>query len=96
MTENKPKNPSAVPGEMHRIDQDRNAGENLKRRDAELYVVLGLFMVALGIPVIIGTYFAAQVADYRPAVVNFVCGMTLTGIGIASIYYGRVLRRKLA
>jgi len=84
------------PGEMHRIDAVRNTGANLERRDAELYVVLGLFLFALGLPVILGTYFAMQVSDYRAAIVNCVCGLVLAGIGVAGMLYGWMLRRGLA
>lgn len=84
-----------VPGEMHRIDEERNTGVNLQRRDAELYIVLGIFMAALGFPVILGTYFTIQGGNFRPAVVNFVCGLVLFGIGVASILYGWVLKKGL-
>jgi hypothetical protein len=86
----------SVPGEMHRIDADRNTGVNLQRRDAELYVVLGLFMFALGLPVILGTYFAMQISDYRAAIVNFVCGVVLAGIGLSSMLYGWMIKRRMA
>lgn len=83
-------------GEMHRIDTDRNTGESLQRRDTELYIALGLFLTALGIPVIIGTLFALEAETYHPAVVNFICGVVLTGIGVAGIVYGLLRRRNAA
>ncbi|MGC8737274.1 MAG: hypothetical protein ACP5UA_01360 [Candidatus Hydrogenedens sp.] len=82
-------------GEMHRIDNERNQGVQLEHRDAELYIVMGIFVVALGLPVILGTYFSMQASNYRPAVVNFICGVVMTGIGIASILYGWAMKKRL-
>jgi len=83
-------------GEMHRIDNERNAGVQLEHRDAELYIAIGIFIVALGLPVIFGTYFTYQVGDYRPAVVNLICGVIMTAIGVASIVYGWIIKKRLA
>lgn len=82
-------------GEMHRIDSERNRGVQLEHRDAELYIVMGFFIAALGLPVILGTYYALQTGNYRPAIVNFVCGVVMTGIGIASILYGWAIKKRL-
>ncbi len=81
--------------EMHRIDTERNQGVQLEHRDAELYIALGIFVTALGIPVIFGTYYTLQSGDYKPAVVNFICGVVMTGIGIASILYGWAMKKRL-
>ena len=40
-------------GDMHRIDSTKNTGDNLKRRDAELYVLLGGFLVLQLLPLIV-------------------------------------------
>lgn len=90
-----PKNTTSQRGEMHRIDDERNKGIQLEHRDAELYIVLGAFVVALGLPVILGTYYTFQGGNYRAAVVNFICGVVMTGIGIASILYGWVMKKRL-
>ncbi len=82
-------------GEMHRIDNERNKGVQLEHRDAELYIALGIFIVALGLPVILGTFYTLQAGSYRPAVVNFICGLVMTGIGIASILYGWAMKKRL-
>ncbi len=60
------------------------------KRDAEIYVALGCFIVFVGIPVLAGTYWAAQ-TNPRAAVVNLVCSLVLLGMGVASIVYGRIL-----
>jgi len=44
----------------------------------------------VGLPVVAGTYWAAQV-DIPAAVVNIVCAGILLLIGAAAIIYGRVL-----
>lgn len=82
-------------GEMHRIDDERNKGVQLEHRDAELYIVMGIFVVALGLPVILGTYYSMQADNIRPAIVNFICGVVMTGIGIASILYGWAMKKRL-
>ncbi len=89
------KNTTFQRGEMHHIDDERNKGIQLEHRDAELYIVLGIFVVALGLPVILGTYYTLQGGDYRAAVVNFICGIVMTGIGLASILYGWAMKKRL-
>lgn len=96
MSDSQPPETHKQHGEMHRIDTTRNTGENLARRDTELYIALGLFLTALGIPVMIGTFFALDYENYHPAVVNMICGMVLTGIGVTGILYGLARRRNAA
>jgi len=81
--------------EMHRIDTERNTGVQLAQRDSELYFALGIFIVALALPVIFGTYYAYQWGDIRPAIVNLISGLVMLGIGIASILYGWVIRKRI-
>jgi hypothetical protein len=64
--------------------------QDMEKRDGETYVALGLFIVAVGIPVVAGTYFAYQ-TNVRAAIVNAVCSVVLLMIGAASILYGRLL-----
>lgn len=82
-------------GEMHRIDADRNTGVSLEHRDAELYIALGLFLTALGLPVTFGTFFTMQGGDYRAAIVNLICGLVLDLIGIVWMGYGWISRKRL-
>jgi hypothetical protein len=71
-------------------DSDRNANIRMEKRDGETYIALGIFIVALGLPVLAGTYWAAQ-TSVRGAVVNAVCGVVLILIGAASMGYGWLL-----
>ncbi len=82
-------------GDMHRIDSTKNTGDNLKTRDAELYVVLGSFLVALGLPVILGTWFAITGGRIPAAVVNAVAGLSLLAMGAGSIFYGLAIKKGL-
>ncbi len=72
---------------------ESNPNIEMEKRDGETYIALGIFIVAVGIPVVIGTYWAYQ-SNVRAAVVNVVCGVTLLLIGAASMFYGRVLMRR--
>lgn len=82
-------------GEMHRIDSTKNTGDNLKARDAELYVVLGVFLVALGLPVVLGTWFAVASGRMHAAVVNAIAGLSLVAMGGGSIFYGLAIKKGL-
>jgi hypothetical protein len=76
--------------EIKLSDSDKNVNIRLEKRDGETYIALGLFIVAVGLPVMAGTYWAYQ-TNVRAAVVNVVCAGVLLLIGVASIVYGRVL-----
>jgi hypothetical protein len=71
-------------------DSDKNVNIQMEKRDGETYIALGLFIVAVGIPVVAGTYWAAQ-TNMRAAIVNLVCSGVLMAIGIGAIVYGRIL-----
>lgn len=71
-------------------DSDKNVNIRMEKRDGETYIALGLFIVAVGLPVMAGTYFAAQ-TNTRAAVVNVVCATVLLLIGFGAIIYGRLL-----
>jgi hypothetical protein len=62
----------------------------MEKRDGETYVALGIFILAVGLPVVAGTYWAYQ-TNVRAAVVNVVCGAVLLLIGAGSVLYGRTL-----
>jgi hypothetical protein len=64
--------------------------DRMEKRDGELYIALGIFIMAVGLPVLIGTYWAAQVKVHA-AVVNAACGGVLLLIGAASLAYGFVV-----
>ena len=77
--------------EVKLSDSDKNVNIRMEKRDGETYIALGLFIVAVGLPVMAGTYWAYQPTNIRPAVVNVICAGVLLLIGVASIVYGRVL-----
>ncbi len=76
--------------EIKLSDSDKNVNIRMEKRDGETYIALGLFIVAVALPVMAGTYWAAQ-TNIRAAVVNVVCSGVLLLIGVAAIVYGRVL-----
>lgn len=82
-------------GEMHRIDSAKNTGDNLKRRDAELYILLGAFLVVLGLPVIFGTWYSVHGGLMRAALVNMIAGLSLVGMGGGAIFYGLAIQKGL-
>lgn len=71
-------------------DSDKNVNIRMEKRDGETYIALGLFIVAVGLPVVAGTYWAAQ-TNVHAAIVNIVCAGVLLLIGVASIVYGWTL-----
>jgi hypothetical protein len=71
-------------------DSDKNVNICMEKRDGETYIALGLFIVAVGLPVLAGTYWAAK-TDMRAAIVNVICASVLLLIGVTAIGYGRVL-----
>lgn len=71
-------------------DSDKNVNIRMEKRDGETYVALGLFIVAVGLPVMAGTYWAAK-TDVSAATVNVICAGVLLLIGCAAIGYGRIL-----
>lgn len=67
-----------------------NVNIAMEQRDGETYIALGLFIVAIGLPVVAGTYWAYQ-SNIRAAIVNIICAAVLLLIGFSAITYGRVL-----
>lgn len=80
-----------MPGTIDKTAEEHTATEMMKR-DGETYIAVGLFIVALSIPVLIGTIWAME----RPhaAVVNAVCGVVLAVVGGGSIAYGWMLYKR--
>lgn len=56
------------------------------QRDREVLTALGIFLVVLSIPVLIGVFFEEGLV---PSIVNGVAGVVLMGIGAAMIWRGR-------
>ena len=46
--------------EVKLSDSDQNANIRMEKRDGETYIALGIFIVAVGLPVLLGTYWAYQ------------------------------------
>ncbi|HOC67663.1 MAG TPA: hypothetical protein PLL36_13480 [Candidatus Hydrogenedentes bacterium] len=65
---------------------DEHTGKDMRKRDGETNMAVGLFLFALGIPVFLGTFWALD----RPhaALVNAICGATLLLIGGVVVVYG--------
>ncbi|MCC6486859.1 MAG: hypothetical protein IT364_05105 [Candidatus Hydrogenedentes bacterium] len=70
---------------IEKTAEEHSAAEMMKR-DGETYMAVGLFILALSIPVLIGTIWALD----RPhaAVVNATCGAALAVVGGGAIAYG--------
>ena len=55
-------------------------------RSASRDLAVGLFVLAIGLPVLIGTIWALD--NPRAAVVNAICGVVLLAIGAGATWYG--------
>ncbi|MBP8128858.1 MAG: hypothetical protein KA184_04695 [Candidatus Hydrogenedentes bacterium] len=73
-------------------ESQKKKTEDFGKRDAETYMAIGIFIMAVGIPVLLGTMWALD----RPhaAVVNAICGAVLCLIGAGCIGYGWLLHRR--
>jgi len=69
------------------------ANETLKR-DGETNIAVGLFLFALGVPVMIGTIWALD--RPRAAFINALCGGILMLIGAGVVLYGWLGVRRAA
>jgi hypothetical protein len=70
----------------------RHTKNEMVRRDGETGLAVGLFVLALAIPVLFGTLYGLETP--RAAVVNFVCGMVLLIIGGSATGYGWILLKR--
>lgn len=75
-----------MPETIEKTTEEHSAREMMKR-DGETYMAVGLFIVALAIPVLIGTLWAWE-SRRNAAIVNLGCGVTLGAIGVVATYYG--------
>lgn len=64
----------------------RHSDNDMLKRDGETSMAVGLFVFAVGLPVVIGTLWALD--NPRAAVVNAVCGLVLLAIGGGATWYG--------
>jgi hypothetical protein len=66
--------------------EPRHTENDMLKRDGETSMAVGLFVLAVGLPVLIGTLWALD--NPRAAVVNAVCGAALIAIGGGATWYG--------
>lgn len=64
---------------------------NHTQRDAETFLILGGFVILLGLPVTLGTLWES---NFHAQVVNAVAGLVLLGIGGAMFAWGLMLRAR--
>lgn len=74
------------------VQSESKHPEGFEKRDAETYIAIGIFILAVGIPVLLGTIWAMD----RPhaAIVNAICGAVLCLIGAGCIGYGMFMNRR--
>lgn len=70
----------------------RHTKNDMVKRDGETGMAVGLFILALAFPVLIGTLYGLD--RPRAAVVNFVCGLVLLAIGAGATGYGWILFKR--
>lgn len=66
--------------------EPRHTENEMLMRDGETSMAVGIFVAAIGLPVLIGTIWALE--NPRAAVVNAICGLVLLGIGGGATWYG--------
>ena len=66
--------------------EPRHTDNEMLKRDGETSMAVGLFVLAIGLPVLIGTIWALD--NPRAAVVNAICGVVLLAIGAGATWYG--------
>lgn len=71
---------------------EKPAGHEHTKRDAEILMALGSFLIVLAIPVFIGTYFASGVV---PRLINLAAGSIVFVIGALMVWRGVWTRRHL-
>lgn len=72
--------------------EERHTKNDMLKRDGETSMAVGLFIFALGLPVLLGTLW--ELDKPRAAVVNAVCGLVLVLIGGGATGYGwRLFKR---
>lgn len=72
--------------------EERHTKQEMTKRDGETGMGVGLFVFALSIPVIIGTFYGLD--NPRAATVNCICGIALFLIGAGAIAYGWMLYQR--
>ena len=65
--------------------EERHTKNELLKRDGETSMAVGLFVLALGLPVLLGTFWSLD--NPRAALVNAICGLALLLIGGGATFY---------
>ena len=71
---------------------DKPMGSQHTKRDGEILLALGTFLVVLAVPVLIGTIWAEGAVQ---ALINVAAGVVVGGIGVGMILRGRWTGRHL-
>ncbi len=64
---------------------ERHTIAEMMKRDGETYMAVGLFVIAIAIPVLIATFWAVR---SHAAVVNVIAGSILLIVGGSAVAYG--------
>ena len=72
--------------------EPKHTKNDMLKRDGETGMAVGIFVLALAIPVLIGTLW--ELDQPRAAVVNFTCGMVLFLVGGGATGYGWMLFKR--
>ncbi|GMV92228.1 MAG: hypothetical protein AMXMBFR82_20060 [Candidatus Hydrogenedentota bacterium] len=70
---------------------ERHTVKEMMKRDGETYMAVGLFVIAIAIPVLIATLWAVR---SHAAVVNVIAGLILLGVGGSALFYGWILFKR--
>jgi hypothetical protein len=81
--------------EPNEAQKTENSGSNdhHTKRDAETQTVIGIFVIAMSIMVLIGTFFAVRP---HAMIVNVVAGTVLLAIGIGMVVLGRKTGKRIS
>lgn len=73
---------------IEKVEEHHSKAEMIKR-DGETSMAVGLFVFAVGLPVLIATIWALD--NHRAAIVNAICGVVLLLVGGGATLYGWTL-----
>jgi hypothetical protein len=79
--------------EISDLQKKEDRKQELRTRDAETQMALGLFVVVISVPVLIGTLWADRM---HAAVVNVIAGGVLLSIGVILAVFGMRARSRMA
>lgn len=77
-------------GENNEGPAEKHQGKHTQR-DAETQTALGIFVIVISLPVLVGTFWAVRP---HAMAVNVIAGFVLLGVGVALVVWGRVTAKK--